>query len=1058
MTIPSLTIIPAGAGSGKTYTLQTTLADWVKKGWVAPDRIVAVTFTEAAAGELRDRIRAELVSQERLDDALKLDRAYISTIHGFGLRVLSEFAFDAGISPAPRLLSEDEEAILIRIALSACSRAEEVMGDLTSYGYSYDHSSGKGAEDQFKDRVLKLIGKLRSIGRLEEDQRITSHAIKKVTELYGPTKSADLLKKALLQAVKNLQDKFPGDLSELFEGNKSAMDSFHADFKNLNKLSKADNIGQNWKLWQSLREMRLSKRGSSTPAGYDELATQVMDAASALPLHPGPLTQALKHVEGLLCASMDSLNQYADGKKGKGLVDYTDMLAISQRLLSGQTDVLKELTSRVDCLVIDEFQDTNPLQFALLWSLFTAGVPTVIVGDLKQAIMGFQNADARLLENLIQQNKKHSVPLTSNWRSTPAVMDWVNKIGEGLFGVDYTKLTPKAPFPSTQTPLEVINFPETPYYGNAAIPAQHTAVRIRDLLGDKKQLVYDKHTKTSRRLRGGDIAVLCPTHKRLEKHAQALRFLGIKTRIEEEGWFQSRAIQIAYHALSYVADPNDRHAVLYLAVTELGQYELEKAVAELLQGKLLDEPIVAKLDQVLACSPDATVCEVVSAVLEALDLYGTCSAWTDAASARANLLRLQGEAREFMAANREALASGRYYGSGLKTFLAWLRGKAERDNKQPAPRVRDEDAVVLATWHSSKGREWPIVAVCSADLDVGPRFPEMGVVYEDFKDLTNVLEKARIEISPAFIAPETKEKFEAPLLEPARQGALRLLYVALTRAREKVILECHRYQKPDTTSFWTILQEAGALDIVGNKMTVKGKKFDCRVIQTTKYPPVEFEGAAVSPEATLATTGRRAINAAVMPAALTPETIVPSSLHGILEAMKDNILVETYGEPLLLDIGIKGFERGTFFHRCFEIGSGDKQKLQYVADSLEVNLNEEDFTTIETAVSSFEIWLENKLNPLQNHAEVPILAQDNNGSVLAGSIDLLVETKDGLWIIDHKSDQSDDLEGLFAFYKSQLECYGQAMKSIYPAKKLMGYVVNWASHGKVSLNAIKSVS
>ena len=99
MTLPPLTIVPAGAGSGKTYKIQDQLGEWVKEGKIAPERIVAVTFTEAAAAELRERIRTKLLGLGRLEDALKLEQAYITTIHGFGLRLLTEFAFDAGGFP-----------------------------------------------------------------------------------------------------------------------------------------------------------------------------------------------------------------------------------------------------------------------------------------------------------------------------------------------------------------------------------------------------------------------------------------------------------------------------------------------------------------------------------------------------------------------------------------------------------------------------------------------------------------------------------------------------------------------------------------------------------------------------------------------------------------------------------------------------------------------------------------------------------------------------------------------------------------------------------------------
>ena len=164
MTLPSLTVIPAGAGSGKTYTIQQQLGDWVRDGLVAPERIVAVTFTEVAAAELRERISAKLLAMGRAEDALRLDQAYISTIHGFGLRVLTEFAFEAGSSPQPRLLNEDEKNALIRLALSRTDKADEIMSNLAAYGYTYDFVTKKSSEVSFRDDLLHIVEFLRSLG------------------------------------------------------------------------------------------------------------------------------------------------------------------------------------------------------------------------------------------------------------------------------------------------------------------------------------------------------------------------------------------------------------------------------------------------------------------------------------------------------------------------------------------------------------------------------------------------------------------------------------------------------------------------------------------------------------------------------------------------------------------------------------------------------------------------------------------------------------------------------------------------------------------------------
>ena len=85
----TLIIVPAGAGSGKTYRIKTTLTQWVRDETVRPERILAVTFTEAAASELRERIRASLLDQGMVEEALAVERAYVSTIHWLGLRILT---------------------------------------------------------------------------------------------------------------------------------------------------------------------------------------------------------------------------------------------------------------------------------------------------------------------------------------------------------------------------------------------------------------------------------------------------------------------------------------------------------------------------------------------------------------------------------------------------------------------------------------------------------------------------------------------------------------------------------------------------------------------------------------------------------------------------------------------------------------------------------------------------------------------------------------------------------------------------------------------------------
>jgi ATP-dependent exoDNAse (exonuclease V) beta subunit len=243
------------------------------------------------------------------------------------------------------------------------------------------------------------------------------------------------------------------------------------------------------------------------PERYDDAAARVMSAADRLIEHDGPLIDHLKFLENMLEGCADIITSYEATKKGHGLIDFTDMVALALHLVCNVTSAQERLKGMFDCLVIDEFQDTNPLQFALLWTFHRMGTPILAVGDLKQAIMGFQNADARLFKAL--QDKYHKVvsPLTDNYRSSKELMDFVNAVGKRLFEDGYEPLHPKATFKTRCTALEVI-IPQGKVGKGDWIAT--TASIIHGYLTDEGHLVTDRRTGEARRIRGGDIAILCP--------------------------------------------------------------------------------------------------------------------------------------------------------------------------------------------------------------------------------------------------------------------------------------------------------------------------------------------------------------------------------------------------------------------------------------------------------------------------------------------------------------------------------------------------------------------
>jgi len=1048
MSLPALTVIPAGAGSGKTYTIQTQLGEWIKDGKIQPERIVAVTFTEAAAGELRERIRAELIRSGRPEDALKLDQAIITTIHGFGLRVLSEFCFEAGITPRPRLLSEDEEDALIRHALTATERADAVMDRLKPFGYGYDFATGKGPEDQFRDKVLAVIVLLRVIGRVAGDPLLWPYAEQHIRAGYGPTGDAGELHARLQGAVNTLRARFPQDLSVLFKDKKTVAAELRKNYRALYQAGTTDALSHDWALWQKLRNLRLSNSSSKLPEGYDALAEAVMLAAAGLTQHPGPLEDAIAHAGALFGAAEEALERHSSAKRGSGLLDYTDMLAESNRLFAGNAAVLRYFSDRWDCLVIDEFQDTNPLQFSLLWLLHRACVPALVVGDRKQAIMRFQQADARLLAALESHYPEAVTPLAENWRTTPVLMEWINAVGNGLFPGEYTPLRPQASYPSSMAPLDVVHIVART---KSSVVAEHMACHLKALL-DSGELIYDRHSKRQRPLRGGDIAVLCPKHALLSQYAAALRAVGVRVRRDEEGWFKSPVIELAFHALAYVADPHDAHAALYLTTTELGVHDLESALTAFIDGAPPADPVLALLDAVHDVPATASVEQVVREVIAALDLYERTACWPDGAQARANLVRLQAEAKAFTDSSSEALASGGYYGSGLKTFLAWLRARAERDDNQPPARVIDEDAVHLVTWHSAKGREWPVVAVCGTYSSVKARLPDLDVQYASFDDLERVLPEARIAYTPGFDAPEACERFTGHLQWLAEDDATRLLYVALTRPREKLILEWPSYlEDKEGSSYWSVLKDKSGMTLQDDKLGVGDQALTCTVREVGKESPdVAMElpngGMLLQPA-----VYRQLIQKQPLDARLTPESVSPSTLKGDTEVELSGVIQEKIAPAFDLDLEVSGAVRGDLLHRALEVLAGESARAALVTEATSYPFTTDQIAAITETMNGFEAWMKNTQGASDIGREVPLLALNENGSVVSGAIDVLARTGEGYWIIDYKSDATADYEARFRMYLPQLLAYAEALRQTGAAQPVCGIAIFWIITGEVSV-------
>ncbi len=1051
MPLAKITIIPAAAGSGKTHHIQTEIAVWIKKKQVDASRVLAVTFTEAAAAELRQRIRAELIANGMIAESIQLNQAMISTIHGFGLSILTDYCLEGGLSPAATLLTDEEQTALIRSTLSIPQEGDAILADLYGYGYRYDFMSGNSASDQFRKRILQVIATLRVLGRESIDVTLYQAAEHYLKTHYGNTLDAAKLNKELHSAVTALLKKHSAPLDS-YASSESAQKRLRANYKALQKAQDKAVIASDWSLWLELQNLQKSNRNFTLPVNYDDLADAVMLAAGQLKHHPGPLEQALTHLQGLFKTAEATLNAYQHQKQQAGLLDYTDMLALADQLLQNPL-VLKHLASRFDCLVIDEFQDTNPLQFSLLYRLQQTGIPTLIVGDTKQAIMRFQHADARLMNELENQSGANVKPLTGNWRSQKALMPWINAIGKNLFGGDYQALTAKACFRSKLTPLEIV---AQEAKSTKTTHHLYTALRIKALLDTPEIHIFDKKSGQHRPIKGSDIAVLHPRSAGLKNMADALRQLGVSVRIEAEGWFASAMVQLLYYALSYVVDTSDRHAALYLVTSECGHYQLQGALDELVAKQDLNDPVLTCLDNIAIQRADKTVTTLLQEIIVALDLYTRVSTWADGKQARAAILRLVAEAENFVSAPASTLSSAGIYGHDLKSFLVWLSLVVEQNDAQPQPQAVSENAVQLVTWHSSKGREWPVVAVCGLESNVEPRFPTLETGYTSFKPIGDILKNAQLLFTPKFLASETQEQFANHLLPALVNDAKCLLYVALTRAREQLILEWSSHQLKNKFSFLHVLLEGNNIDLNEKGMCIDQQLFEASIIQCGKDMPKEFEQGTEQKIVPMPVEFRAALQKLTVTTPLTPESISPSLVKGNAKAEQPGTLTKIdLTNSITLHMQSSAVEKGSLMHRALEILNGNSANQTLLQQALP-ELNDEDREQICAFCQCFETWLEKYFKPKALGREVPFLCLDQHQSVVSGQIDLLVETKIGYWIIDYKSDRGDDLDNLYQHYRSQLFRYVQAVTHTRNSKPVLGMGIVWLRLGKVWLEVINT--
>ena len=785
--------ISAGAGSGKTYRLTKELEQALCEGRVTPAAVIGTTFTVKAATELQDRVRTRLIRGGRSLLSAQMAQSLIGTVHSVCARLLGRFAFELGLSPEINVAVAEDGARLFNQALDDVLSADRVREmNLRAWRLALvDDRLGTG----WQDHVRRIAQEARSndidpanlpgMGR-ESAERFLGY----FPEATCGAETVEVLLAAIEEAIANI------DLvSDTTKGTRDYVGKLRSAAAELRR----DDC--RWTLWISLSKSGPTKRSA-------DAAIPVRAAAACYNRHADFHADIRGYIEGVFAIAGETLDRFQSLKTARGLVDYPDMEQLMLRALEVPA-VAERLGEEVELLLVDEFQDTNPMQLALFMKFARIASEVVFVGDVKQAIFGFRGSDPKLvgstLDALVDRGGRLDV-LDRSWRSRPSLVRYLNAVFHEAFqrdGMerDRVELSPQRPEIHDSPAVVCWNLPR----GKLEVQAGALALAIADFVSSGHR-VSDPETGEARAVTYGDIAVLAATNGHVQDIAKALRERRVPMKMTLAGLLETPEVCLARACLRRLNDPSDTLAtaeIRALGACEEPEIWLADRLRWLASGEQdrdwaeIDDPIVSRIAHLRGQSMTQSPVEIVARVLNYVGVRPIVTAWgpdaITAAQRQRNLdafLHLSVEYENHCASQHEAAT--------LTGFVFWLENPTSPDlDLQPV--VTGGDAVHVLTYHRAKGLEWPVVVTTDFNYTWRPRVWDVRVESaSDGLDLDNPLEGRVIRFYPNVFGRNTRDVPVLDSIMSSEEGAKaaaaaeaegrRLAYVGMTRARDTLII------------------------------------------------------------------------------------------------------------------------------------------------------------------------------------------------------------------------------------------------------------------------------
>lgn len=807
--------VAAGAGSGKTFTLTQRIVWALKDGSGAEgkpylnslDQALIITFTNAAATEIKERVREALEKEGLHSAALQVDDAWISTIHGMCSRILKIHALDLGLDPEFEIIDDMTRNQLVNISI------EEVLRELSQdESYAEFLSTYAGNRDALKSRIETLISYAQS-------SPVGMDAI----SFVGDSSDLEVLKAELeslcgaLEALKAAIAATKPDEAEQLQNVQSELSSKLQQHLVLS-LTDFDQA-----FWEALGKAVKAIRSSKEIKNVKDEAVYRLKVCSAL----FGLIQDMSEGQSLKDVTEQVYKLFKQKKLAVGGLDNDDLLHLTAKVFEEHPEIAAVYTDKFKLVMVDEFQDTDQQQVQMIKSLSGKDAQYLTtVGDAQQSIYRFRGADVDVFFRRQAEVSEDLQPrLVDNFRSHNEILRFVAKVcsADGMIpnfmDLSAGREEPATPFiaHSPRVYFEVTKFEKS---GNSKpgddvtrsqLVAYQLADRINTLMQDEK-------------IQAKDVAILMKSVKKAQPYIEALRTFGIESVVSGASTFgEQPEVQLIGSLLQALANMYDSYEGLFPVLSseifsldasdllllgtnfgENGQRITNRDIAESVVNDVCNPPfeISPKLNNALEVLSNARsslsnkrVSDVIKkVVLDAGWISRLQKMGNEGQSKIANIFA----ALEQIDSLQKELSIG--VASVAKAFSQWCNTAKE------SPKVlhcSTQNAVTFMTIHASKGLEFPVVAVVGAvsgpkagagsepflhvrkddsyQITFSSSSKKLHELYDDCHEVPTSLDECKNLLEWRMFLETQENEFE-------EQEQNRRLYVALTRAREAVIL------------------------------------------------------------------------------------------------------------------------------------------------------------------------------------------------------------------------------------------------------------------------------